>query len=153
MAAPPSQSLVSASIVINLCSSILIVFCNKYIYVNYGFPNLTLTCIHFYSTSLALWLCQKCNLFNHKSLPVAKVVPLCLTFCGFVVFTNLSLQNNTVGTYQLAKAMTTPCILVIQTAFYGKTYSGKIKLTLVSFWFSFPPRFYLPLYKCTFFLF
>ena len=130
---PPSQTLVSVSMIINLCSSILIVFTNKYLYVNFGFPNLTLTCIHFCMTSLGLVICQKCNLFNPKSLPVTKVLPLSLTFCGFVVFTNLSLQNNTVGTYQLAKAMTTPCILVIQTVFYNKTYSGRIKLTLVSF--------------------
>ncbi|XP_072025808.1 solute carrier family 35 member E3-like isoform X2 [Amphiura filiformis] len=131
MPSPPSQTLVSISIVINLCSSICIVFVNKYLYVNYNFPNLTLTCIHFYMTSLGLVICQKCNLFNPKSLPIARVLPLSLTFCGFVVFTNLSLQNNTVGTYQLAKAMTTPCILVIQTMFYNKTFSGKIKLTLI----------------------
>ncbi len=132
MPSSPSQTLVSISIVVNLCSSILIVFINKYLYVNYHFPNLTLTCMHFYMTSLGLVICQKCNLFNPKSLPISRVLPLSLTFCGFVVFTNLSLQNNTVGTYQLAKAMTTPCILVIQTIFYHKTYSMNIKLTLVS---------------------
>ncbi|XP_077982044.1 solute carrier family 35 member E3-like isoform X2 [Glandiceps talaboti] len=59
------------------------------------------------------------------------MIPLSLTFCGFVVFTNLSLQNNTVGTYQLAKAMTTPTILLIQRTFYEKKYSTRIKLTLI----------------------
>ena len=29
-------------------------------------------------------------------------MPLALSFCGFVVFTNLSLKYNTVGTYQVA---------------------------------------------------
>ena len=57
---------------------------------------------------------------------------LSITFCGFVVLTNLSLQFNTVGTYQLIKAMTTPCIIIIHTLFYGRKYSMKIKLTLVS---------------------
>ena len=63
---------------------------------------------------------------------MVKVVPLSLAFCGFVVFTNLSLQNNTVGTYQLAKALTTPTIVAIHTVFYNKSYSTQIKLTVVS---------------------
>ena len=63
---------------------------------------------------------------------MVKVVPLSLAFCGFVVFTNLSLQNNTVGTYQLVKALTTPTIVAIHTVFYNKSYSKQIKLTVVS---------------------
>uniref|UniRef100_F7AVL8 Sugar phosphate transporter domain-containing protein n=1 Tax=Ornithorhynchus anatinus TaxID=9258 RepID=F7AVL8_ORNAN len=47
------------------------------------------------------------------------------------VFTNLSLQNNTIGTYQLAKAMTTPAIILIQSLFYGKTFSAHVRLTLI----------------------
>ena len=129
---PPSRLVISLCLGINLGSSIMIVFLNKWIYVHHGFPNMSLTCIHFLMTSLGLWVCQRCGIFNPKSLPFRSMLPLSLTFCGFVVFTNLSLQNNTVGTYQLAKAMTTPCILVIQTLFYDKTYSTKIKLTLVS---------------------
>ena len=59
------------------------------------------------------------------------MIPLSLTFGGFVVFTNLSLQENTVGTYQLAKYMTTPCIMLIQTYFYGRKFSTKVKITVV----------------------
>jgi len=59
------------------------------------------------------------------------MVPVSLTFCGFVVLTNLSLQSNTVGTYQIIKAMTTPMIIVIQTAFYARIFSLPVKLTLV----------------------
>lgn len=128
----PSQNLVLISLAINLCSSILIVFLNKWLYRNYGFPNITLTFLHFLMTGLGLAACLRLGLFNRKSIPIMNVLPLSLTFCGFVVFTNLSLQNNTVGTYQLAKSMTTPCILLIQTVLYQKTYSTKVKLTLVS---------------------
>lgn len=127
----PSRSLVLTSLAINLCSSILIVFLNKWLYRNYGFPNITLTFLHFLMTSLGLVVCLRIGLFNRKSIPIMNVLPLSLTFCGFVVFTNLSLQNNTVGTYQLAKAMTTPCILLIQTVLYQKTYSTRVKLTLI----------------------
>lgn len=127
----PSNLLISISLIINLCASILIVFLNKWIYTHYGFPNMTLTFVHFSMTSLGLVICLRCGLFLRKSVPFRSLVPLSLTFCGFVVFTNLSLQSNTVGTYQLAKAMTTPCILLIHIFFYNKTYSTRIKLTLI----------------------
>lgn len=120
-----------ASLLINLLSSICIVFINKWIYVHYGFPNMTLTLVHFVITWLGLYICQKMNIFSPKSLPIRRIVWLALSFCGFVAFTNLSLQNNSIGTYQLAKAMTTPVIIIIQTLYYKKTFSTKIKLTLV----------------------
>ncbi|XP_055506804.1 solute carrier family 35 member E3 isoform X1 [Leucoraja erinacea] len=118
-------------LLVNLASSICIVLVNKWIYVQYGFPNMSLTLVHFVMTALGLWLCQALGLFCPKSLRPSRVLLLALSFCGFVVFTNLSLQNNTIGTYQLAKAMTTPVIIGIQTFYYKKTFSTKIKLTLI----------------------
>lgn len=117
---------------INLAASISIVVVNKWLYTYYVFPNITLTAVHFAVTWLGLLLCSALGIFRRKDLPVLRVLPLCLAFCGFVVFTNLSLENNTVGTYQLAKAMTTPCIVLIHTYMYNRPYSHMIKLTLVS---------------------
>ncbi|KAM9772578.1 solute carrier family 35 member E3 [Syngnathus typhle] len=122
---------IAAGLLTNLLSSICIVFVNKWIYVRYGFPNMTLTLVHFAVTWLGLFVCQKMDVFSPKSLPLRKMVWLALSFCGFVAFTNLSLQNNSIGTYQLAKAMTTPVIILIQTAYYKKSFSNKIKLTLI----------------------
>ncbi|KAI4794855.1 hypothetical protein KUCAC02_031794 [Chaenocephalus aceratus] len=119
-----------AGLLVNLLSSICIVFINKWIYVHYGFPNMTLTLVHFVVTWLGLYVCQKMDIFAPKSLPIRSIVWLALSFCGFVAFTNLSLQNNAIGTYQLAKAMTTPVIILIQTTYYKKAFSTKIKLTL-----------------------
>lgn len=124
-------ALLTFCLVGNLLSSICIVFVNKWIYVHYKFPNMTLTCLHFVITSLGLQLCSFFNVFNQRSLPIKSMVPLSLSFCGFVVLTNLSLQYNTIGTYQLIKTMTTPCIICIHTFFYGRTYSAKVKATLV----------------------
>lgn len=123
---------IAAGLLLNLLVSICIVLLNKWIYVHYGFPNMSLTLVHFVVTWLGLYVCQKLDIFAPKSLPPSKLLLLALSFCGFVVFTNLSLQNNTIGTYQLAKAMTTPVIIVIQTLCYKKTFSTKIRLTLVS---------------------
>lgn len=130
--AAPGKPFVTFCLIFNICCSILIVIVNKWIYTHYGFPNITLTSIHFMCTTVGLLICQQFGLFSPKSLPILSMLPLCLSFCGFVVFTNLSLQVNTVGTYQLCKTMTTPCIIVIQTYFYQKTFSWKVKLTLVS---------------------
>uniref|UniRef100_A0A3P8UST5 Nucleoporin 107 n=2 Tax=Cynoglossus semilaevis TaxID=244447 RepID=A0A3P8UST5_CYNSE len=126
-----TNSRIISGLLINLFSSICIVFINKWIYVHYSFPNMTLTLVHFVSTWLGLYVCNKMNMFSPKRLPIRRIVWLALSFCGFVAFTNLSLQNNSIGTYQLAKAMTTPVIILIQTTYYNKTFSTKIKLTLV----------------------
>ncbi|KAL6459818.1 hypothetical protein MHYP_G00315770 [Metynnis hypsauchen] len=125
------NSRIATGLLVNLLSSICIVFLNKWIYVHYGFPNMTLTLVHFVVTWLGLFVCHKMDIFSPKNLRPTKIILLALSFCGFVAFTNLSLQNNTIGTYQLAKAMTTPVIIVIQTLYYRKTFSLKIKLTLV----------------------
>lgn len=104
-----------------------------------------------------LQLCAAWGIFEVKTLRIMDVVPLAASFCGFVVFTNLSLTYNTVGFYQvgpsldrlsrvhprplfscsplppqLAKTMTTPCIMILQTMVYGQTFSTAIKLSLVS---------------------
>lgn len=118
-------------IVLNLASAIGIVFINKSLYVHYNFPSMTLTLIHFAMTFLALQLCSWMDVFSPKRLSIKKMLPLSASFCGFVVFTNLSLQHNTVGTYQLAKSMTTPVIIYIQAIFYKKTSSFFIKLTVI----------------------
>lgn len=137
------NSRIITGLLANLLSSICIVFINKWIYVHYGFPNMTMTLIHFVVTWLGLYICQKMDIFSPKSLRPSKIILLALSFCGFVVFTNLSLQSNTIGTYQLAKTMTTPVIIAIQTMYYRKTFSTKIKLTLVS-GFSFIRLVYCP---------
>ncbi|RWS17301.1 solute carrier family 35 member E3-like protein [Dinothrombium tinctorium] len=59
------------------------------------------------------------------------MLPLSLTFCGFVVFTNLSLLYNTVGIYQVYKTLTMPLIVIIQYYVYDENVSRKVKLCLV----------------------
>ncbi|XP_062587709.1 solute carrier family 35 member E3-like [Saccostrea cucullata] len=127
----PSNSFVTFAIILNISASISIVLLNKWIYTVHGFPNVSLTCLHFIVTTLGLYVCKNLDIFQPKSVPISKMIPLALTFCGFVVFTNLSLESNTVGTYQLIKMLTTPCIMVIQTLFYSKSFSTSIRLTVV----------------------
>ena len=122
----------AVAVVFNISVSLAIVLVNKYLYVHVNFPNMTLTLMHFITTFACLHVCQMGGLFTVKTVPILAMLPLAVFFCGFVVLTNLSLENNSVGTYQVAKVMTTPCVLLIQYYFYGKPTSCKILATVVS---------------------
>ena len=54
-----------------------------------------------------------------------------LSFCGSMVLTNLSLQHNTIGTYQVLKCLADPLFVFIQSVFYKKHYPLSVKLTLI----------------------
>ena len=118
---------------LNIGISIAIVLVNKWLYVNVGFPNLTLTFLHFASTFISLHVCQKYGVFSIKPVSLTTLIPISVSFCGFVVLTNLSLQNNSVGTYQVAKVMTTPCVMLIQYYFYNQKFKFNVICTVVSF--------------------
>jgi len=134
--ADPNKSstydLVPFYLFLNASSSICIVFANKYLfeYYNFAFGTL-LTFLHFLTTYFGLELCCFFGMFERKHVDIMKVIPLCGSFCGFVVLTNLSLQYNSVGFYQLMKVLTTPVIVFLQTLFYNETFSFQIKLSLI----------------------
>ncbi|XP_076357378.1 solute carrier family 35 member E3-like isoform X2 [Tachypleus tridentatus] len=127
----PSRVFTTFCLGLNLFLAIIIVLLNKWVYVHINFPNVTMTFSHFVMTFIGLVICQSFNIFNVKRLPIFKMLPLAFTFCGFVVFTNLSLGYNTVGTYQIIKTMTMPCIMIIQSYWYGRSFLLKIKMTLI----------------------
>lgn len=116
---------------LNIGISIAIVLVNKWLYVKVGFPNMTLTFMHFFSTFICLHFCHLYGVFSIKKAPITKMIPLSMTFCGFVVLTNLSLQNNSVGTYQVAKVITTPCVMLIQYYWYGQKFSLNVICTVI----------------------
>ncbi len=78
------------------------------IYVKQHFPNLTLTMLNFFITFLLLIVCMQAKLFTFVKLPILNMIPVSACFGGFIAFSNLSLQYNTVGTYQLIKLQVTP---------------------------------------------
>ena len=121
-----------AGLTINFVSSIAIIQVNKYIYVNYEYPNMALTCLNFVFTFIGLLICEKFGVFKIKKVSILKMLPMAASFCGFVVLTNYSLQYNSVGTYQCLKALTTPTVVVISMLIYNQKYSTKIKLSVVN---------------------
>ncbi|KAI4480725.1 hypothetical protein M0802_014082 [Mischocyttarus mexicanus] len=116
---------------LNIFFSIVIVLLNKWLYIHTKFPNITLSMIHFIITFIGLLICQRMYVFCVKDIDIREMLFIAVTFCGFVVLTNLSLAHNTVGTYQVAKMLTTPCIICMQILFYKKHFSILVKLTLI----------------------
>ncbi|KAG8465612.1 hypothetical protein KFE25_002919 [Diacronema lutheri] len=119
---------------LNLCSSIAIVLVNKWLFnnSNFKFPTL-LTMLHFAFTFAGLQVCACLGLFTPKALNLLRVCRLSAAFCGFVVLTNISLQLNSVGFYQVMKVLTTPVIALLELVLYGKVLARPLvaALTLV----------------------
>lgn len=127
----PEKYVVPSVLALNVFSSIGIVYVNKSIFMDYAFPfGMLLTVIHFIVTFLLLVVCLILGVFEFKRVPVWRIIPLCISFCGFVALTNMSLVYNPVGFYQLMKVLTTPLLVVLQTVVYGQPFSIKIKLLL-----------------------
>ena len=131
-----SRPVIAVALLINVLLSISIVLLNKVLFARYHVPNISLTCVHFVFTTIGMQLCRLFKVFTFKPLPLREMIPISLTFCGFVVFTNLSLQYNTVGTYQIIKTLTTPFIIGLQTVCYNRSFSSNVKLTLVGCYLS-----------------
>lgn len=125
------QALTFFYMVLNVSSSIGIVFVNKFVFIHYGFNYATtLTCFHFVVTFIGLFACSKMGFFEAKTLQLRSVLKISAAFCGFVVLTNLSLRYNSVGFYQVMKVLTTPYIIVVEALFYGKSTTTIIKASL-----------------------
>lgn len=94
----------SSLYVLNIASAVGIVLVNKFIYSYYKFPHgLVLTLYHFVLTSIGLQVLAGMKMFPIKPVSLIKVLPLSISFCSYVVLTNLSLQYNSGTFYQVTK--------------------------------------------------
>ncbi|KAK0102569.1 hypothetical protein ONS95_006180 [Cadophora gregata] len=128
-----SRTIDMACILLNIASTVTLVFLNKWIFRDPQLKNMQISFAmwHFTCTTIVLWIASRSpfNLFVPIRLPFLQMIPLCSFFAGFLILGNLSLAYNSVGFYQLAKIMTTPCVAVLQYFFLGKTVAG---LTIVA---------------------
>ena len=93
----------SSLYVLNIISAVGIVLVNKFIYSHYNFPHgLVLTLYHFVLTSIGLQVLAGLKMFPIKPVNLFKVLPLSISFCLYVVLTNLSLQYNSGTFYQVS---------------------------------------------------
>lgn len=116
-----------ACIVLNIASTVVLVFLNKWIFRDPQLKNMQISFAmwHFTCTSIVLYIASRSpfNLFVPVRLPFLQMIPLCSFFAGFLILGNLSLAYNSIGFYQLAKIMTTPCVALLQYFFLSKSIS------------------------------
>ncbi|OWP02782.1 solute carrier family 35 member E [Marssonina coronariae] len=115
-------------ILLNIASTVTLVFLNKWIFMDQQLKLMqtSFAMWHFTCTTIVLWIASRpCfNLFVPVRLPFLQMIPLCTFFAGFLILGNLSLAYNSIGFYQLAKIMTTPCVAILQYFFLGKSVSN-----------------------------
>lgn len=118
--------------VLNFFSSTSLVVMNKIAMDKYGFKfATTLTCFHLICTFSLLLIASKLGIYEIKKLPVGDVSKLAAGTMGFICFTNLSLQHNSIGFYQVMKVMTTPTVVIIESLFYQKYLENNLKISLI----------------------
>ncbi|PQE10495.1 Solute carrier family 35 member E3 protein [Rutstroemia sp. NJR-2017a BBW] len=125
-----------ACIGLNILSTVTLVFLNKWILKDPQLKKMQISFAmwHFTCTTIVLWIASRSpfNLFVPIRLPFLQMIPLCSFFAGFLILGNLSLTFNSVGFYQLAKIMTTPCVALLQFIFLQKSVSYQTILALAS---------------------
>lgn len=116
----------------NILSAVTIIFLNKYIFINCRIQTMTLTAIQMGVTWIGLLFFWQLGILNVRSVRLQHMVPVAVVFCGFIVFSNLSLEYNTIGTYQLYKGLTTPVLALISWRWYNTKYSITVIASIVS---------------------
>jgi len=118
----------------NIFSSVFIVFANKEVFTTHGFPHpVALTCLHSLFTIVGMNTLAQFGVFEAIGVRPEQRRDVMLTsasYVGYVCLTQLSLQVNSVGFYQVAKIAVTPLVCVIQWVLYSATYSATMKLSL-----------------------
>ncbi|KAI9834379.1 MAG: hypothetical protein M1819_002990 [Sarea resinae] len=141
LSSPPSpisareQAIDVFCIGLNTVCTVALVFLNKKIFRDPQLKQMQISFAmwHFACTAAVLWIAshRPFNLFTPVRLPFFQMIPLCSFFAGFLILNNLSLTFNTVGFYQLAKIMTTPCVVFLNYVLFGKTINLMTALTLL----------------------
>jgi len=131
VAAASSISEVAFWIAGSVGSSVGIIIVLKWVMYTYNFGFvLALTFCHFFCQMVTLETASLFKLFEAKRLPWTENFVVASSMVASVMFMNYSLRTNSVGFYQVTKLACIPCMVFIESTYYGKTFNRKIKLTL-----------------------
>jgi len=107
-------------ILINICSSVGIIFMNKTIFKTYEWNYATcLTSLHFFINFLGCEGLIWAGYVKRKALPWQEAIPMGLAWSGSIIFANFSLMLNSTGYYQAMKLLLAPVIVVWQLLVFG----------------------------------
>jgi hypothetical protein len=127
----PNMS-VYALIMTSILSSTFLILINKTIMKVHEFTYVyTLTTLHFLAGAIALQCAATFKAFTPKSPGIKENVLIAASAVGSVATMNLSLQYNSVGTYQMLKLLVIPCCMVVQYVSHGHRFSKPIVLSLL----------------------
>ena len=119
------------ALTLSVASSVSIVIVNKYLISTLGYRYVTfLTALHMLVTVGALRVAARSGWLEPKSIERGALLRFSILNGVSIGFLNLSLGFNSVGFYQMTKLAIIPCTVAIQTVFYAKQFSGRVKAAL-----------------------
>ena len=120
-------------IVLSVFSSTSLILTNKFIMKTYNFSYIyTLTSFHFAAGAIFLNVVSRgFGAFKPKSIGIRENIMVAASAVGSVASMNLSLQYNSVGTYQMMKLMVIPTVMGIQRVVHGATFPLPVMLSLM----------------------
>ncbi|KAF2012549.1 TPT-domain-containing protein [Aaosphaeria arxii CBS 175.79] len=126
VALPLKEKLITCFwIAMNTLSTVLLVFLSKSVFSDKQLQKCQLMVVmwHFTATALVLFISTRGPFRAFKAVRInpKDMLPVCAFFAGYVVLGNLSLTYNSIGFYQLAKVMTTPCVVLLNFVLFRKT--------------------------------
>ncbi|KAF2490577.1 TPT-domain-containing protein [Lophium mytilinum] len=136
---PPSmkeQIVTCAWIALNTVATICLIFLSKKVFSDAQLKACQLMVVmwHFAATGLVLYISTRApfRVFKAVRLSPWQMAPVCAFFAGYVILGNLSLTYNSIGFYQLAKVMTTPCVVLLNFILFHKTITRYMLLAIVA---------------------
>ena len=119
------------ALTLSVASSVSIVIVNKYLISTLGYRYVTfLTALHMLVTVGALRVAARSGWLEPKSIDRGALLRFSILNGVSIGFLNLSLGFNSVGFYQMTKLAIIPCTVAIQTMFYAKQFSARVKGSL-----------------------
>lgn len=121
----------SLLILIHVSSSVMYALVSKYIYYDYFVDNVaTITAFNLIVYSIGLWICVYLNYITFTHLPLLHIAHLSSVCAIYYLYMNLSLWDNTIGTYQLMKLSGIPLSIAVDYYMKGKSVSRSIKTAI-----------------------
>eukprot|EP01088_Endostelium_zonatum_P020987 TRINITY_DN8015_c0_g1_i1.p1 TRINITY_DN8015_c0_g1~~TRINITY_DN8015_c0_g1_i1.p1 ORF type:complete len:329 (-),score=48.74 TRINITY_DN8015_c0_g1_i1:44-1030(-) len=125
---------VALGMFINFVTATGIVFLNRKLFLSEFTFVILLTIIHYFITWAGCWIAILLGKVERKQNEASIWSQLWLFALGFalgVPFCNASIKFNTLGTYQISKALMTPVSILIEIFYYKRTFSTNVLLTVV----------------------
>ncbi|KAF6252616.1 triose-phosphate transporter family-domain-containing protein [Scenedesmus sp. NREL 46B-D3] len=119
---------------LNVSTSVLIVFANKVLLSangGHGFTFATTLCaLHFVACAGSIWVAQNLGFAAKARIPVKDALKFAVVASISIASLNLSLLVNSIGFYQVAKLLITPCTCLMEMLAAEKTVTPGVATSI-----------------------